>query len=40
VIYPQQRTGVVVLTNSEYGLSVAYDVAQRALGGKARWIFF
>jgi CubicO group peptidase (beta-lactamase class C family) len=33
VIYPQQRIGVVVLTNSEYGLPVACEVAQRALGG-------
>jgi CubicO group peptidase (beta-lactamase class C family) len=40
VIYPQQRMGVVVLTNSEDGLPVAYGVAQRALGGKARWIYF
>lgn len=40
VVYPEQRMGVVVLTNSENGLPVAYGVAQRALGGKARWIFF
>jgi CubicO group peptidase (beta-lactamase class C family) len=37
VIYPERRIGVVVLTNSDEGLPVAYDVAQRALGGKAQW---
>jgi len=40
VIYPRHGWGVVVLTNSDDGLSVAYDVAARALGGKARWRFF
>jgi len=40
VIYPHDGHGVVVLTNSESGLPVAYDVAGRALGGKAKWIFF
>jgi hypothetical protein len=27
----------VVLTNGHRGHAVAYDVAQRALGGKAEW---
>jgi len=40
VIYPQQGFGVVVLTNSELGLPVAYDVAARALGGGAKWKVF
>jgi len=40
VIYPREGHGVVVLTNSEYGLPVAYDVAEKALGGKAKWKFF
>lgn len=40
VIYPRHGWGVVVLTNSDDGLSVAYDVAARALGGKARWRSF
>jgi CubicO group peptidase (beta-lactamase class C family) len=40
VIYPQEGHGVVVLTNSEFGLPVAYDVAEKALGGKAKWKFF
>jgi CubicO group peptidase (beta-lactamase class C family) len=33
VIYPEYGLGVVVLTNSDQGLPVAFDVAQRALGG-------
>jgi CubicO group peptidase (beta-lactamase class C family) len=37
VIYPAQGIGVVVLTNGQRGQAVAYDVAQRALGGKAEW---
>lgn len=37
VIYPTQRIGVVVLTNSDRGQAAAYDIAQRALGGKSRW---
>ena len=37
VVYPEQGTGVVVLTNGQRGHAVAYDVAQRALGGKAEW---
>ena len=40
VTYPREGHGVVVLTNSESGLPVAYDIAERALGGKARWKFF
>jgi len=40
VIYPEQGLGVVVLTNSDDGLPVAYDVAARALGGKAYWASF
>ena len=40
VIYPNEGHGVVVLTNSASGLPVAYDVAERALGGKARWKYF
>jgi CubicO group peptidase (beta-lactamase class C family) len=35
VIYPEQRIGVVVLTNSDHGFPLACDVAQRALGGSA-----
>lgn len=40
VIYPEHQWGVVVLTNSDSGLQAAYDVAARALGGKARWSSF
>jgi CubicO group peptidase (beta-lactamase class C family) len=40
ITYPRAGYGVVVLTNSESGLPVVYDVAERALGGKARWKFF
>jgi len=40
VIYPHEGYGVVVLTNSDTGLPVAYDVVGRALGGKAKWKFF
>jgi CubicO group peptidase (beta-lactamase class C family) len=40
VIYPQEGHGVVVLTNSESGLPVAYDIAEKALGGQAKWKFF
>jgi len=40
VIYPEHQWGVVVLTNSDDGMSVAYDVAARALGGKAHWSLF
>jgi CubicO group peptidase (beta-lactamase class C family) len=32
VIYPEQGTGVVVLTNSDHGLPIAFDVAQHAVG--------
>ena len=35
VIYPEQHIGVVVLTNSDHGFTLACDVAQRALGGSA-----
>ncbi len=34
VIYPEHGIGVVVLTNSERGFPLAYDVAARAIGGK------
>jgi len=40
VVYPERGCGVVVLTNSDDGYPVACDVAQRALGGKARWEYF
>jgi len=40
VMYPQAGLGVVVLTNSESGLPVAYDVAERAVGGEAKWKYF
>lgn len=40
VIYPEHQWGVVVLTNSDDGAQLAYDVASRALGGKARWSSF
>jgi CubicO group peptidase (beta-lactamase class C family) len=40
VIYPREGHGVVVLTNSEFGLPVAYDIAEKTLGGKAKWKFF
>jgi CubicO group peptidase (beta-lactamase class C family) len=40
VVYPREGYGVVVLTNSEDGLLVAYDIAARALGGKAKWKYF
>ncbi len=40
VVYPRKGHGVVVLTNSESGLPVAYDIAARALGGEAKWKFF
>ena len=40
VIYPEHGLGVVVLTNSDDGLPVAYDIAARALGGKTRWSEF
>jgi hypothetical protein len=32
--------GVMVLTNSNDGLLVVYDVTQRALGGTAYWKYF
>ncbi len=37
VMYPDHGLGIVVLTNSDRGLPVARDIAQRALGGKAVW---
>jgi CubicO group peptidase (beta-lactamase class C family) len=40
IIYPKPGHGVVVLTNSESGLPVACDIAERALGGKAMWKYF
>jgi CubicO group peptidase (beta-lactamase class C family) len=35
VIYPEQKIGVVVLTNGDQGFPLACDVARRALGGSA-----
>jgi CubicO group peptidase (beta-lactamase class C family) len=35
MIYPEYGMGAVVLTNSDHGFPVAFDVAQRALGGSA-----
>jgi CubicO group peptidase (beta-lactamase class C family) len=35
VIYPEYGIGVVVLTNTDHGFPIAFDVAQRALGGSA-----
>lgn len=40
VMYPKEGHGVVVLTNSELGLPVAYDIAEKALGGEAKWKYF
>lgn len=40
VMYPREGHGVVVLTNSDSGLTVAYDIAEKALGGEAKWKFF
>ena len=40
VMYPKEGHGIVILTNSESGLPVAYDIAERALGGKAQWESF
>jgi CubicO group peptidase (beta-lactamase class C family) len=40
VIYPDHGIGVVVLTNSDRGLPVAYDVAARAIGGRDDWRHF
>lgn len=40
VMYPREAHGVVVLTNCDSGLLVAYDIAEKALGGKAKWKFF
>ena len=40
VIYPEHQWGVVVLTNSDAGEQLVYDVAARALGGKAQWSSF
>jgi CubicO group peptidase (beta-lactamase class C family) len=37
VMYPEHGLGIVILTNGDGGLSVARDIAQRALGGKAVW---
>jgi CubicO group peptidase (beta-lactamase class C family) len=36
VIYPEHGIGVVVLTNSERGFPLAYDIVARAIGGKDR----
>ncbi len=45
VIYPEQGMGVVVLSNSDHGFPVVFDVAQRALAGSeipsmGAWIGF
>jgi hypothetical protein len=40
VMYPREAHGVVVLTNSDSGLPVAYNIAEKALGGEAKWKFF
>ena len=37
VIYPRQRIGVVVLSNSWTGSELVQGIAARALGGKAYW---
>jgi CubicO group peptidase (beta-lactamase class C family) len=37
VIYPAQRTGIVVLCNSSEGSDLIFEIAKRALGGKAYW---
>lgn len=37
VIYPAQRVGVVVLCNSSEGSDLIFEIAKRALGGKAYW---
>jgi len=40
VMYPEQGIGVVVQTNSQQGLPLAYEVAHRAVGGAAHWMVF
>lgn len=35
VAYPEGKSGVVYLTNSEYGLSICPDLVQHSLGGQA-----
>ncbi len=37
LIYPEHGLGAVVLTNSERGFPAAYDIAERALRGKAQY---
>lgn len=37
IAYPEQKTGVVYLTNSFNGLSICSDVVGRSLGGQALW---
>ncbi|MGH7493253.1 MAG: serine hydrolase [bacterium] len=37
IIYPKQRVGVVVLSNSWNGSDLIQEVAARALGGKTYW---
>jgi len=39
-IYPREGHGIVVLTNSEFGLPLANDIAEKALGGKRSGSFF
>jgi len=34
--YPQQRIGVVIMTDGSYGLDIVSDIAQRAIGGGDR----
>jgi CubicO group peptidase (beta-lactamase class C family) len=37
VVYPAQRSGIVVLCNSAQGENLVVEIAKRALGGKAYW---
>ncbi len=40
IIYPDQGLGVVVLANSDRAFPAAYDIAERALRGKAQYKYF
>jgi len=40
VIYPDRGIGAVVLTNSERGFPLAYDIVARAIGGKDQLRYF
>jgi CubicO group peptidase (beta-lactamase class C family) len=37
VVYPAQRSGIVVLCNGSQGENLIVEIAKRALGGKAYW---